>query len=229
MSGWKVGWNGVGKAPFVCKVTHLGVTVKSKSNQCTGFANGSGGPCALKYLDSCNLKVHVSNELVQHVIRAILYATLFDESSGGYVRVFKVLKQGGYERVYNRPVLRALVDHYDALASYLSKSLFFLFDELDYEYTHDINVKVHEGFRRQFDEEYQKNVVITQGQTYTMRLVHFKNPIDELYERLERKNSQRVVPPEVGYLPSVRIEEIGEAPILCGKVTQELVRNLRDI
>ncbi|XP_008246369.1 PREDICTED: importin subunit alpha-4-like [Prunus mume] len=102
-------------------------------------------------------------------------------------------------------------------------------EELDYNYTHDINVKVHEGFQRQFDEEYKKNVVITQGQTYTVRLVHFKNPIDELYERLERKNSQRVVLPEVRYLSSVRIEEIGEAPILCGKITQELVRNLQEI
>ncbi|CAB4315748.1 unnamed protein product [Prunus armeniaca] len=229
MSGWKVGWNGVGKDPFVCRVRHSGVRVKTKSNQCTGFVNGSGASHASKYLDGCNLEVQVSNELLQHVIRALLYATLFDESSGGYVRVFEVLKQGGYEIVYNRPVLRALLDHYDALASYLSKSLFFLFDKLDYNYTHDINVKVQEGFQRQFDEEYKKNVVITQGQTYTVRLLHFKNPIDELYERLERKNSQRVVLPEVRYLSSVRIEEIGEAPILCGKITQELVRNLREI
>ncbi|CAB4285137.1 unnamed protein product [Prunus armeniaca] len=229
MSGWKVGWNGVGKDPFVCRVRHSGVRVKTKSNQCTGFVNGSGASHASKYLDGCNLEVQVSNELLQHVIRALLYATLFDESSGGYVRVFEVLKQGGYEIVYNRPVLRALLYHYDALASYLSKSLFFLFDKLDYNYTHDINVKVHEGFQRQFDEEYKKNVVITQGQTYTVRLVHFKDPIDELYERLERKNSQRVVLPEVRYLSSVRIEEIGEAPILCGKITQELVRNLQEI
>ncbi|KAL6278483.1 hypothetical protein ACE6H2_022084 [Prunus campanulata] len=229
MSGWKVGRRGVGKVPYVCKVTHSGVEVKTKSKRCTGFVNGSGGLHAGKYLDSCNLKVTNSNELLQHVTRALLYAALFDECSGGYVRVFEVLKQGGFEKVYDQPVMRALLDHYDALASYLSKSLFFIFYELDYKYTHDINVKVHEGFRRQFEGEYIKNVVINQGPTYIIRLVHFKNPIDELYEKLKRKNSQRVVPPKVGHLPSVQIEEIGEAPILCGKITEELVENLQDI
>ncbi|KAI5326297.1 hypothetical protein L3X38_035371 [Prunus dulcis] len=166
MSGWKVGWKGVGKVPYVCKVTHSGV---------------------------------------------------------------EVLKQGGFETLYDRPILRALLDDYDALASYLSKSLFFLFDKLDYMYAHDINVKVHEGFQRKFEGEYVKNVVVYQGPTYIIRLVHFKTPIDELYEKLKRKNSQRVVPSKVGYLLSVQIEEIGEAPILCGKITEELVENLQDI
>ncbi|KAL6278486.1 hypothetical protein ACE6H2_022087 [Prunus campanulata] len=229
MSGWKVGRNGVDKVPYVCKVKHSGLEVKSKSNCCTGFVSGSGGLHAGKYLDGCNLKVENSNQLLQHVTRALLYATIFDECSGGYVRVFEVLKQGGFEKLYDRPVIRALLDHYDAFASYLSKSLFFLFDRLDYVYAHDINVKVHEGFQRQFEGEYIKNVVINQGPTYIIRLVHFKNPIDELYEKFKRKNSQRIVPLEVGYLPSIQIEEIGEAPILCGKITKELVGNLQDI
>ncbi|KAI5326299.1 hypothetical protein L3X38_035373 [Prunus dulcis] len=99
---------------------------------------------------------------------------------------------------------------------------------VDYNYTHDINVKVHEGFQRQFNGKYMGNVVVNQGPTIIIRLVHFKNPIDELYEKLKRQNSQRDVPLEVGYIPLVQIEEIGEVPILCGKITEELVRNLQD-
>ncbi|PQQ14012.1 uncharacterized protein Pyn_39450 [Prunus yedoensis var. nudiflora] len=95
----------------------------------------------------------------------------------------------------------------------------------DYEYTHDINMKVNQGFKMHFDEEtYLRNVVIKQGTPYIVRLVHFKRPIDEIYENLKRKNSQRIVPREVQDLQSVEIEEIGKAPILCGKLSEELVR-----
>ncbi|PQQ03647.1 uncharacterized protein Pyn_25831 [Prunus yedoensis var. nudiflora] len=203
----------------------------SKSNRCEGFVSGSGGPLVWKYLESCmhNMLVQSSEELFRNVKRSVLNATLFDPYSGGYVRVFDVQKTKTI-KVYDELVLVALLDNYNALSSHLSKSLFFLFDKDDYEYTHDINMKVNKVFEMHFDKEtYLGNVVIKQGTPYIVRLVHFNTPIDEIYENLKRKNSQRIVPCEVQDLQSVEIEEIGKAPILCGKLSEELVRIVQDL
>lgn len=229
---------GADQVPYVYHVDRSGYEGKSKSDCCNGFVGGSGRPHVMKYLNSCmrNMKVQNSNELLQNVIRALLYATLFDASSGGYVRVFDV-KETNVTKVYNRPVLGALVDHYDALARHLSNSLFFLFDQDHYEYTPDKNAKIHPMFRRQFKEEkYNSNVVVLLGTRFVVRLVHFENPIDKLYEKLQskdnqlkRKNSQRIVPHEVEDLPLVEVKtKLGQFRILCGQPTWEFVKILQD-
>ncbi|CAL9015410.1 unnamed protein product [Prunus brigantina] len=232
-----VGWD-ADQVPYAYHVDHSGYRGKSKSDCCSGFVGGSGRPHVVKYLNICmpNMKVQNSNELLQNVIRALLYATLFDASSGGYVRVFDV-KETNVTKVYDRPVLGALVDHYDAFAGHLSNSLFFLFDQDHHEYTPDNNAKIHPMFRRQFKEEkYYSNVVVLLGTRFVVRLVHFENPIDKLYEKLQskgnqlkRKNSQRIVPHEVEDLPLVEVKtKLGQSRILCGQPTWEFVKNLQE-
>ncbi|CAB4269857.1 unnamed protein product [Prunus armeniaca] len=207
MGGWDVH-----EVPYVYEVSRDEFKRESKSSISKGFASGSGGPYVWKYLNCCNLKVHSSNELLQHLIKALLYAALFDECSGGYVRVFQVTKTDAI-KVYDQPILQALFDdHYDALARYLSNSLFFLFDTNDYKYTHDINAKVNKGFERQFiKKKYKGNVVIKRGTTYIVRLVHFNKRVDKLYAKLKRKTGQRTVPREFQDLESVEIEKIDVA------------------
>ncbi|CAB4300248.1 unnamed protein product [Prunus armeniaca] len=132
----------------------------------------------------------------------------FASGSGGpYVTKTDAMK------VYDQPILQALFDdHYDALARYLSNSLFFLFDTNDYKYTHDINAKVNKGFERQFiKKKYKGNVVIKRGTTYIVRLVHFNKRVDKLYAKLKRKTGQRTVPREFQDLESVEIEKIDVA------------------
>lgn len=231
------GW-GVDKIPYLYQITRFGDEIKSKEEYCNGFVRGSGGPYALKYLNSCmsNMKVQSSSELLQNVIRAILYATLFDKCSGGNVRVFEV-KEKEVTTVYDRPVLGALFDHYDALTSHLSNSLFFLVNQSHYKYTDDNNMKMHEKFQTQFEEEkYMGNVVVKLGTKFVVLLVHFKNPIDALYEKLKSQDSQRkranrrrTVPREVEGLPLVKVKtKLGQYPIWCAKIERELVRNLHE-
>lgn len=100
ISGWKVGLKGIEKILYVCKVRYFGVEINSKSYRCTRFVSESGGSHAEQYLDRCYLKVHNSSELLQHVTRALLYATFFYECNSRYVSVFEVLKQEGFEKLY---------------------------------------------------------------------------------------------------------------------------------
>ncbi|PQM33101.1 uncharacterized protein Pyn_02885 [Prunus yedoensis var. nudiflora] len=224
---YMVGWDADG-LPHVYKVDSSGPVKKTKSKHCYGFANGTGGKQVREYFKSFNVEVQSSNKLLETVTRALLYAAPFDDRSGGYLLVFKV-KQRGFDDLYHKSVLEALFDHYDALAGHLSNSFFFLFPKRDYKPTHDINVKVHKGFKRKFRKEYKDNVVIKQGRRFVIRLVHFHSIPDELYEQIRKQNRQHNVPREVQALPWVLIEQFGQVPILFCKPTQEVMRDLQDV
>ncbi|CAB4306431.1 unnamed protein product [Prunus armeniaca] len=234
------GW-GADKVPYLYQIAQskFGKTFEttSKGEKCNGFVGGSGRPFVLTYLHSCmpDMKVQSSSELLQNVTRAILYATLFYKHSGGSVRVFEV-KEKEVTKVYNRPVLEALFDHYDALIRHLSNSLFFLFKHCHYLHTRENNAKIEEKFRAQFEEEkYVGNVVVKLGKKFVVQLVHFENPIDALYEKLKSQDSQRkrtdrrTVPREIEGLPLVKVKtKLGQYPIWCAKLERELVRNLQE-
>ncbi|CAL9015815.1 unnamed protein product [Prunus brigantina] len=223
-----VGWDASG-LPYIYEISRDRVHYKTKSEVCNGFANGSGHQKVYQYFTNCNAVVQSSNELLANVTRALLFATLFDENSGGYLRVFKVTKTDAID-VYRRPVLEALSDHYDALASYLHQSLFFLFPTKHYEYTHEHNVNVHKVFREIFPEDYVQNVVVRKGEEYTVRLVHFNKPVDELYEQLRIENLERDVSPQLeAQMEQVGLEQFQKGAILFGMPTQMLVAGLIDV
>lgn len=76
MTGWR------DKVPYIYKVRRSGIIEeKSKSKRCESFVNGSGGPLVWHYLNNCmsDMKVHSSEELLESVKGALLYATLFYE------------------------------------------------------------------------------------------------------------------------------------------------------
>ncbi|CAB4276403.1 unnamed protein product [Prunus armeniaca] len=151
------------------------------------------------------------------------------DKSSGYLRVFKVNKTDTID-VYRRSVLEALSNHNDALASYLHKSLFFLFPTKHYKYTHEHNVNVDKVFREIFPEDYVQNVVVKKGEEYTVRLVHFNKPVDELYEQLRIENLERDVSPQLeAQMEQVGLEQFQKGAILFGMPTQMLVAGLIDV
>ncbi|CAL9015438.1 unnamed protein product [Prunus brigantina] len=137
--------------PYAYKVRASGKSSKkSKSNICHGHVMGSGGTHVREYFKNCNMEeAQSSNEMLENMERALLHAALCDGKSGENLLVFKV-KQRGFDVLYDKSVLEALLDHYDALKNYLSNSLFFLFHKSGYKYTHESNLKMHEGFQKQF-------------------------------------------------------------------------------
>lgn len=137
-------------------------SAKPNPNVANGFVNGSSRYKVYKYFDDCNIEDQSSNELLVSVTRTLLYASLFDRKSGGDICVFKVNKKEVI-LAYQRPVLEALCAHYDALASYLRKSLFFLFHTERYQYTHEHDVYVDKIFGEIFPEDYVENVVLKKG------------------------------------------------------------------
>ncbi|KAI5331498.1 hypothetical protein L3X38_021624 [Prunus dulcis] len=223
-----VGWDASG-LPYIYDISRDRVHYKTKSEVCNGFANGSGSDKVYEYFNDCNIVVRSSNELLANVTRALLFATFFDEKSGGYLRLFKVTKTNAID-VYRRSVLEALFDNYDALASYLRNSLFFLFPTKHYKYTHEHNVNVHKVFREIFPEDYVQNVVVKKGEEYTIRLVHFNKPVVELYEQLRIENLERDASPQLeAQMEQVGLEQFQKGPILFGMPTQMLVAGLLDV
>ncbi|KAI5331500.1 hypothetical protein L3X38_021626 [Prunus dulcis] len=220
-----VGWDASG-CPYVYDVNHHGVQCKTKSKRCDGFVNGSSRYKVYEYFNDCNIEDQNSNELLVSVTRTLLYASLFDRKSGGDICVFKVNKKEVI-LAYQRPVLEALCAHYDALASYLRKSLFFLFHTERYQYTHEHDVYVDKIFGEIFPEDYVENVVLKKGKEYTVRLVHFNKPVDELYEQLRIENLERDVSPHLeAQMEQVGLKQYKKDTILFGMPTQMLVAGL---
>ncbi|KAL6282599.1 hypothetical protein ACE6H2_013528 [Prunus campanulata] len=223
-----VGWD-ASDLPYIYDINRDGVQYKTKSEVCNGFVNGRNRERVYEYFRDCNVEVQSSEELLVSVERALLYASLFDGKSGGDLLVFNV-KKTGVIPVYQRSVLKALFEHYDALASYLSKSLFFLFHTDRYKYTHEHNLYVDEKFREKFPEDYEGNVVIKIGKQYTVRLVHFKEPVDELYEQLKRENRDRNVSPQLeAQMEQLGLEQFQKDGVLFGMPTQKLVGGLIEV
>ncbi|CAL9015820.1 unnamed protein product [Prunus brigantina] len=223
-----VGWDASG-LPYIYDINRDGVQHKTKSEVCDGFVNGSGSEKVYEYFRDCNVEVQSSEELLVSVERALLYASLFDEKSGGDLRVFNVKKEG-VRVVYQQSVLKALFEHYNALASYLRKSLFFLFHTDHYKYTHEHNLYVDQKFREIFPEDYVRNVVLKIGKQYTVRLVHFKEPVDELYEQLRIENRDRNLSPQVeAQMEQLGLEQFQKDGVLFGMPTQMLVGGLLDV
>ncbi|KAI5332947.1 hypothetical protein L3X38_023076 [Prunus dulcis] len=203
------------------------------SDDYDAILNGSGAPHIWDYFLYWRQKYF---EDVLEIMRTLLYAALFDEMSGGFLCVAK-MTQSSYNLEYCKSVLHALFDHYDEFTECLSHSLVFLWYRRDQDYTHELNVGVHQVFKETF-QGYSYNVVVGLKETFVVRLVHFDCSIcGEPYEEVRRKHEvfaqnchvrpqhldDRNVPCQVQALPWIIIDELGMSPILFGELTKELV------
>ncbi|VVA18977.1 PREDICTED: proteasome subunit beta type-5-B isoform X2 [Prunus dulcis] len=198
------------------------------SNDNDAILNGSGGAHIWDYF--LTWRPEYIEGVLEKMKRALLYASLFDEMSGGFLRVVK-LTQSSFNTEYYKSVLEALFDHCDEFAACLSHSLIFLWYRRDQGYTHEFNVLVDGVFKEKL-LGYNYNVVIGLKGTFVVRLVHFHRSIcDEPYEEVRRKHEvfaqnrhmrpqhldDHDVPSQVQVLPWIIIDELGTSPILFGK------------
>ncbi|CAB4276041.1 unnamed protein product [Prunus armeniaca] len=109
-----------------------------KSTPYEALVNGSGGQHAYFYYEVYK-KGNNREEIFELMKRALLFAAIFDENIGGIIRVVK-LKPLGYYELYHQSVLNVLFYHYNDFATPLSNSLFSVWYNSDYEYTHELSV-----------------------------------------------------------------------------------------
>lgn len=115
------------------------------SNDNDAILNGSGGAHIWDYF--LIWRQEYFEGILEKMQRALLYASLFDEMSGGFLRVVK-LTQSSFNTEYYKSVLEALFDHCDEFAACLSHSLIFLWYRRDQDYTHEFNVLVDGVFKK---------------------------------------------------------------------------------
>lgn len=196
--------------------------------------NGSGGERASLYWRQHYKPGNNSREEILNLMkRTLSYVSLFDEMSGGIMRVVE-MKPLGYNEEYNQQVLQVLFDHYDHLGNDLSSSLFTLWNNTDGAYVHELNIKVHESFIEEF-EGYKQSVVIRKNKKFIIRLLHFEEDchVDlalrkvennhQFWVQLNRQPEHLVdVPPVIRALPWACMDILSLSPVVYGKVTREL-------
>ncbi|CAB4270692.1 unnamed protein product [Prunus armeniaca] len=111
MAGWDVK-----DVAYVYDVQRSEVSYITRPKEYGGFVNESGRETVLEYFRTCKKVVQSSSELLKHVIRALICATLFDQNSGGYLCVFEVKKKD-VKVVYHQTVLRALSEYYNDMVA----------------------------------------------------------------------------------------------------------------
>ncbi|CAB4276032.1 unnamed protein product [Prunus armeniaca] len=209
-----------------------------KSTPYEALVNGSGGQYAYFYYEVYK-KGNNREEIFELMKRALLFAAIFDENSGGIIRVVELKPLGHYE-LYHQPVLNVLFYHYNDFATPLSNSLFSLWYNSDYEYTHELNERVHDVFTRKFSG-YSHTVVVGANRNFIVRLVHFNCDVGKLYGDLEwyhkhlatqlrpRHLDDLTVHSEVRALPWIVFEEFGASHILFGIPGWKLVEVLCNV
>ncbi|XP_008225163.1 PREDICTED: proteasome subunit beta type-5-B-like isoform X1 [Prunus mume] len=157
--------------PHIYKVSKEDFIIESTRHELV--VNGSGGERAALYWRQHYKPGNNSREEILNLMkRTLSYVSLFDEMSGGIMRVVE-MKPLGYNEEYNQQVLQVLFDHYDHLGNDLSSSLFTLWNNTDGAYVHELNIKVHESFIEEF-EGYKQSVVIRKNKKFIIRLLHFE-------------------------------------------------------